>query len=345
MASESSSDETSALRIGLLGTGRIGAMHAELLQFQVPGASVAGLFDVFPKSAQAVSEKVGAPVFGSATDLINSPTVDAVAIATSTDTHVDLIVESAEAGKPIFCEKPVSLAIEEVDRALVAVGSADVPLQIGFNRRFDASHAAVQKAVADGTVGDLRQISIISRDPAPPPVSYIEVSGGIFNDMTIHDFDMARFIAGSEVEEVYARGTVTVDPAIGAAGDLDTITVLLVHANGVQTTISNCRQAAYGYDQRVEAFGSLGVSASENHADHYTVTRTAAGGSSAVVPHFFLDRYIPSYVAQWESFVAAVTSGSPTAVNGADGRAPLVIGKAALRSVQEQRPVKISEFD
>lgn len=333
------------LRIGLLGTGRIGAMHADLIQFQVAGASVGGLFDVMSASAEAVSAKVGAPVFAAASELINSPDIDAIAIATSTDTHVDLIVEAAQAGKPIFCEKPVSLAIEEVDRALAAVESAGVALQIGFNRRFDASHAAVRQAVVDGTIGDLRQISIISRDPAPPPISYIEVSGGIFNDMTIHDFDMARFVAGSEVAEVYARGAVTVDPAIGTAGDLDTITVLLVHADGTQTTISNCRQAAYGYDQRVEAFGSLGVSASENHADHYTVTRTAAGGASAAVPHFFLDRYIPSYVAQWEAFVAAVSNETPTLVNGTDGRAPLVIGKAALRSVQEQRPVKISEFD
>ena len=333
------------LRIGLLGAGRIGSMHAELLQFQVPNAMVADVYDIMQPAAEAVATKVGPTVFATAEELITSPEVDAVAIATSTDTHVKLIVAAADANKPIFCEKPVSLAIEEVDRALAAVDAAQVPLQIGFNRRFDAGHAAVQQAVASGTIGEVRQVTITSRDPSPPPISYVEVSGGIFNDMTIHDFDMARFVTGADVEEVFAYGAVMVDPAIGDAGDFDTITVLMRHSNGVQTTITNCRQAAYGYDQRVEAFGSLGVSTSENQADHYTVTRTEQGGATAVVPHFFLDRYIPSYVTQWQQFVEAVTNGTPTPVNGHDGRAPLVIGKAALRSAKEQRPVKISEID
>jgi len=333
------------LKMGVLGTGRIGSMHADLLQHQVAGARVTAVFDVFAEAATNIGAAVGAEVMDSAEALISSPEVDAVAICTSTDTHVDMMVAAAEAGKAIFCEKPISLDIEQVDRGLDAVAAAGVPLQIGFNRRFDAGHAAVRRAVVDGTVGDVRQVRITSRDPEPPPIAYVKVSGGIFNDMTIHDFDMARFVTGSDVVEVYAKGACLVDPAIGEAGDLDTIVVMLTHADGAITTIDNCRQAAYGYDQRVEAFGSLGLASSENQLDHNTITRTATGGQTAKVPYFFLDRYIPSYLAQWEAFVAAVTNGEPIPVTGADGRAPLVIGKAALRSVQEQRPVQISEFD
>lgn len=335
----------SQLRIGLLGTGRIGSMHADLLQNQVTDTEVTGVFDVMAESAALVGGSVGATVHDSAAALINAADVDAVAIATSTDTHVEMMIAAAEAGKPIFCEKPISLDLDQVDQALEAVAAAGVPLQIGFNRRFDAGHAAVRRAVINGTIGELRQVSITSRDPEPPPISYIEVSGGIFCDMTIHDFDMARFVTGSEVVEVYAKGDCRVDAAIGAAGDLDTVSVMLTHADGTLTMIDNCRQAAYGYDQRVEAFGSQGVSTSENLLDHYALTRTARGGYTAKVPYFFLDRYIPSYLAQWESFVSAVSSGEPTEVSGADGRAPLVMGLAAWRSVREERPVLISEFD
>lgn len=341
----SETNETKSLRVGLLGTGRIGSMHADLIQNQVDGAEVSGVFDVMSESAQRVGEAVGATVFDSAEALITSPDVDAVAIATSTDTHVDMMIAAAAAGKAIFCEKPISLDLNKVDDALAAVEKAGVPLQIGFNRRFDAGHSAVRQAVADGTVGELRQVRITSRDPEPPPIAYVKVSGGIFCDMTIHDFDMARYITGSEVIEVYAKGDCRVDPAIGAEGDLDTVVVILTHDDGTITTIDNCRQAAYGYDQRVEAFGSLGMSTSENQLDNNTITRTATGGHQAKVPYFFLDRYIPSYLEQWRAFTQAVRNGEPVPVNGADGRAPLVIGMAALRSVREERPVAVSEFD
>ncbi|MEM9653915.1 MAG: inositol 2-dehydrogenase [Actinomycetota bacterium] len=333
------------VRIGVLGTGRIGSMHADLLQHQVAGARVTAVFDVMTDSAAAAGAAVGAPVMETAAALIEHPDVDAVAICTSTDTHVEIMVAAAKAGKAIFCEKPISLDLEQVDVGLTAVAEAGVPLHIGFNRRFDAGHAAVRRAVADGTVGQVRQVRITSRDPAPPPIAYIKVSGGIFNDMTIHDFDMARFVTGSDVVEVYAKGACLVDPAIGEAGDLDTVVVMLTHEDGTITTIDNCRQAAYGYDQRVEAFGSEGVASSENQLDHNTIIRTDRGGATAKVPYFFLDRYIPSYVAQWEAFVAAVAAGTPMPVSGADGRAPLVIGQAAWRSVREQRPVLTSEFD
>lgn len=333
----------SPMRVGVLGVGRIGAMHADLVHHRVEGAVVSGVFDVHAPGAAAVGESLDVTVFSSAAELIGSDTVDVVAICSSTDTHVDLIVEAAAAGKPIFCEKPLSLSLDEVDRALAAVEAAGVPLHVGFNRRFDASHRAVRDAAADGTLGELRQVHITSRDPGPPPIAYIEVSGGIFLDMTIHDFDMARYVVGSEVAEVYARGAVKVDPAIGEAGDLDTVTVVLTHENGVVTTIDNCRQAAYGYDQRVEAFGSLGVATSENHVDHSMIMRGADGGRTAKVQHFFLDRYIPSYLDQWAEVLDAFRTDGPTPVSGADGRAPLVMGVAAWRSFREGRPVPLSE--
>ena len=332
------------LRIGVLGVGRIGSMHVDLIANRTEGATVTGVFDVFTEGAEAVARQHGVTAFDSAEALISADDTDAVAICTSTDTHVDLIIAAAEAGKAIFCEKPVSLDLAEVDRGLTAVASAGVPLHIGFNRRFDPGHRAVRDAVAEGTVGDLRQIAITSRDPAPPPIAYIERSGGIFCDMTIHDFDMARYVAGSEVVEVVAKGWISVDPAIGEVGDYDTATVMLTHENGVITTIDNCRQCAYGYDQRVEAFGSAGAAISENHREHYAVTLTGDGGSSALVPNFFLERYIPSYVIQWNEFVTAVRAGAPTPISGADGRAPLVMGLAARRSVAEGRPVATSEI-
>ncbi len=332
------------LRIGVLGVGRIGSMHVDLIANRTEGGAVAGVFDVYVEGAAAVADTFGVTNFESAEELITSDAVDAVAICTSTDTHVDLMVAAAEAGKAIFCEKPVSLDLDEVDRGLAAVEEADVPLHIGFNRRFDAGHRSVRQAVADGTIGDLRQVSITSRDPAPPPIAYIERSGGIFCDMTIHDFDMARYVVGSEVVEVFAKGWITVDQAIGDAGDYDTVTVMLTHENGVVTTIDNCRQCSYGYDQRVEAFGSAGAAISENHRENYAITLTGDGGRSALVPNFFLERYIPSYITQWNEFIAAVTSGSPPPVSGADGRAPLVMGLAAGRSATEGRPVATADI-
>jgi myo-inositol 2-dehydrogenase/D-chiro-inositol 1-dehydrogenase len=270
--------------------------------------------------------------------------VDAVAICSSTDTHVDLLIGAARAGKAIFCEKPISLDLALVDGALDVVARAGVPLQIGFNRRFDAAHASVRDAVVTGAVGDVHMVRITSRDPAPPPISYVKVSGGLFLDMMIHDFDMARFVTGSEVVEVFACGAVRVDPAIGEAGDIDTAVVMLTHDNGCITTIDNSRQAVYGYDQRVEAFGSGGLAASENPLQHTGIRRGAAGTTSTNSPYFFLDRYVPSYVAQWRAFVEYVRSGGVSPVDAACGRAPLVIGLAAKRSLAEGRPVRCSEI-
>ena len=335
---------TTTVRIGVIGVGRIGRMHAELLARRVPGAAVTWVHDAHEDSARGVAEQLGISAASGLDELLGAADVDAVAICTSTDTHADLIVAAAQAGKAIFCEKPVSLDLVEVDRALAAVGAAGVPFQIGFNRRFDPAHAAVAAAVAAGELGEPQLVRISSRDPAPPPMEYVARSGGIFLDMTIHDFDMARFVAGSEVVEVYARGGVRVDPAFTAAGDVDTAVVVLEHENGCLTTIDNSRQAVYGYDQRVEVFGSAGMAASENPLAHSAVVRTAAGMRAATLPYFYLERYIPSYLGEWNAFVAAVGERRTPPVGAVDARAPLVIGLAAWRSVREARPVRVAEI-
>jgi myo-inositol 2-dehydrogenase/D-chiro-inositol 1-dehydrogenase len=337
--------ETGTVRIGVVGVGRIGRMHASLLMHQVPGASVAMVHDAHEDTARGVADELGVAAAGEVDELLSASDVDAVAICSSTDTHADLIVGAARAGKAIFCEKPVSLDLGEVDRALAAVDEAGVPFQIGFNRRFDPGHAAVAAAVADGTVGDPHLVRISSRDPAPPPLGYVRTSGGIFLDMTIHDFDMARFVTGSEVVDVFARGAVRIDTAFAEADDVDTAVVMLTHANGCLTTIDNSRQAVYGYDQRVEVFGSAGMAASENPLAHAALMRTAAGTSAATLPYFYLERYVPSYLREWQAFVAAVSTGETPPVTAADARAPLVIGLAAWRSLRENRPVAMAEVD
>jgi myo-inositol 2-dehydrogenase / D-chiro-inositol 1-dehydrogenase len=330
------------LRIAIIGAGRIGSMHARLVAQEIPGAQLASVADAVPSIAESVAGPLGVPARG-VDEAITAPDTDAVAICSSTDTHTDLIVAAADAGKAIFCEKPISLDLRSVDRAIAATDDAGVLLMVGFNRRFDPAHNAVRQAVASGEIGDPHLVRITSRDPAPPPLSYIAVSGGIFLDMTIHDFDMARFVTGSEVLEVYAQGAVRIEPGIGEAGDVDTAVVTLRHANGCLTAIDNSRQAVYGFDQRVEVFGSRGMAASENPPSHTTVVSTVRGTHRPRLPHFFLDRYTPSYIHEWTAFIEAVRTGAPSPVAGQDGRAPLEIGLAAWRSVHEHRPVAVGE--
>jgi myo-inositol 2-dehydrogenase/D-chiro-inositol 1-dehydrogenase len=332
------------IRIGVLGCGRIGRMHAELLATRVEGAALTAVYDVVPEAAISTAAHCGVAAAASPDELIGHPDVDAVAICSSTNTHIDLLVAAARAGKPVFIEKPLSLDLAEVDRGITAVELAGIPVQVGFNRRFDASHRAVRDRVAAGDVGDVHLVRITSRDPAPPPIEYVKVSGGIFNDMTIHDFDMARFVTGSEVVDVFAHGAVRVDPAIGDAGDFDTAVVTLRHADGAITTIDNSRRAVYGYDQRVEVFGSGGIAVSENPLTTTTVYRNAEGGFQSTVPYFFLDRYIPSYLAEWAAFVDVVRHGAPSPITIHDGRAPLVLGIAAGISARERRIVPVSEI-
>jgi len=333
---------TKPLRIAVAGVGRIGRMHATIVAQRTPGACLAAVFDVAQDLAQDVASSLGVDSASSIDELINSDDVDAIAICTSTDTHVDIAVQAAAAGKAMFCEKPISMSLAEVDRCLTAVDSAGVAFMVGFNRRFDPSHKAVRDAVADGRVGEVRLAHIISRDPAPPPISYIKVSGGMFIDMTIHDFDMARYVVGSPVVRVMAQGAVRVDPAIGEAGDVDTAVTVLTHANGVITTIDNCRQASYGYDQRVEVFGSLGSASSQNLRKNSTEILTAAGGGTEVLPDFFIERYEAAYLLEWQAFVSYVRDGGPSPVPGEAGRAALVLGEAAWASVRSGVPVDVA---
>jgi myo-inositol 2-dehydrogenase/D-chiro-inositol 1-dehydrogenase len=326
----------------ILGAGRIGSLHAEIVARETPGAELVGVCDTEPSVAQALGRRLSTPVL-TFDEVVNRPDVDAVAVCTSTDTHTDAIIRLAQSGKAIFCEKPISLDLALVDEALATVNANGVPLMVGFNRRFDPSHQAVRDAVISGAVGEVHIVRITSRDPAPPPLEYIKVSGGIFLDMTVHDFDMARFVTGSEVVEVFAQAATRIDPAIGEAGDFDTLVVNLRHADGALSVIDNSRQAVYGYDQRVEVFGSNGVAASQNWPLHSTVTMGANGGTSAPLQNFFLDRYRQSYQREWRAFVDAVTNGSSLPVTGADGRAPLVLGIAARMSVESGRAIDVSE--
>lgn len=331
------------VRVGVLGLGRIGRMHADLLAHDVPGATVTAVADTDPVTLAAVTERLHVPGSVDPLDVINDQNVDAVAICTPTPTHVDLVLAAATAGKPIMCEKPISLDLESTDRALTAVERAGVLLQIGFNRRFDPGHAAVATAVASGEIGVPEIVRISSRDPAPPPIDYLMVSGGIFVDQTIHDFDMARYVTRSEVVAITAVGTVRVDPKIGEIEDLDTVAITLRHADGCLTQIDNSRRAVYGFDQRVEVFGSDGVATSENQPAHGAVIRSATGGRTAPLPRFFLERYLPSYLNQWASFTASVRDGSPPLVTGGDARAALILARTAAESARTGRTIEIEE--
>ena len=331
------------VRIGVLGCGRIGRMHAELIARQVPGADVTAVYDVIDDASAALANDLGVRRAAAPHEILEADDVDAVAICTSTHTHIDLLVAAAKAGKAAFVEKPLALNLADVDRGVAAAEAAGIPVQVGFNRRFDPSHRYVRDRVAAGEIGDVHLVRISSRDPEPPPLVYLDESGGIFCDMTIHDFDMIRYVTQSEVTEVYATGAVLIDNAIGGVGDLDTAVIVCHHENGAISTIDNSRQAVYGYDQRVEAFGSAGMAASENPLTATAVTRTADGAHGPTLPYFFLERYIPSYLAEWEAFTAMM-EGAPSPVTLADGRAPLVIGLAAWRSVHERRPVRTDEI-
>jgi myo-inositol 2-dehydrogenase/D-chiro-inositol 1-dehydrogenase len=330
----------STIRVGLIGAGRIGRLHAELLARRVPGAAVGIVHDVHRPFAVDLARELGVPVAADVDEVLGSD-VDAVAVCSSADTHVDLMVAAAEAGKAVFCEKPVSLDLEELERGLDAIESHGVPFQVGFNRRFDPAHASVQEAVAAGQIGEPHLVRISSRDPEPPSLEYVRTSGGLFLDMMIHDFDMARFVTGSEVVEVFARGGVRVAPTFAEAGDIDTALVTLVHANGCLTAIDNCRATAYGFDQRVEAFGPDGMAASENPPAHSGMVMTADGARRPPLPHFFLERYLPSYEREWQAFVSALQAGTAPPVGVQDARAPLVIGLAAWQSLREGRAVRL----
>ncbi len=343
MSAPGSRGAPSPLRVGLIGAGRIGRMHAGLLAGGVNGAMLSAVADAMADLAEEIGRTYNVPAVR--TDrLIADPAIDAVAICAPTSTHVRYIIEAAEAGKSIFCEKPVSLELAEVDRALAVVSRVGARLMVGFNRRFDPSHAAVRAAVANGSVGAPHLVRITSRDPEPPPMSYARGSGGIFLDMTVHDFDMARYVVGSEVVEVTAAGAVRIEPELEEIGDVDTAVTMLRHENGCLTVIDNSRQASYGYDQRVEVLGAKGLAGSDNPRATTAFTWDGSGTRTATLPYFFIERYRESYLRQWEAFIASVASGTPPPTSGADGRAALVLGLAAKRSLSEHRTVQTAEI-
>jgi myo-inositol 2-dehydrogenase/D-chiro-inositol 1-dehydrogenase len=333
------------INVGIIGAGRIGRLHAEHLAYRIPQANVLAVSDIILEAAQKCATACDIPTAAQDPQVImDNPDIEAVIICSSTDTHAQMIKEAAAAGKHIFCEKPIALDLAHIDRALEAVEKAGVKLQIGFNRRFDANHRRVRRAVEEGEIGRPHLLHIVSRDPAPPSIEYIRVSGGMFLDMTIHDFDMARFLIDSQVEEIYAAGGVMVDPAIGEAGDIDTAVITLRFKNGVIGTIDNSRQAVYGYDQRVEVFGSKGAISTGNI---YPNTATVHGPESIhrdLPLNFFMDRYVDSYVTEMQAFIASIQQHTTPLVTGRDGRIPVVMGHAAIKSYQENRPVKLGEI-
>jgi myo-inositol 2-dehydrogenase/D-chiro-inositol 1-dehydrogenase len=333
------------VRIAVLGCGRIGRMHAENIAAHGK-ANLAGVFDVAPTASQWVADKLRTKVFASAEDAISSKDVDAILIATSTPTHADLLEKTVAAGKPVLCEKPIDLSLNRVNRCARTIGNTNVPIMLGFVRRFDAGHRAVRDMVQSGDIGDLHQVVITSRDPGMPPVAYAEASGGIFRDMTIHDFDMARFVLGEEIAEVSAIGSRLVDPGLmNRLDDYDTVSVVLKTDSGKQCIINNSRQALYGYDQRVEALGNTGMAVSENRRTNMaTLHRADFTGQGAPLLNFFIDRYAEAFMAEIAAFVDAVESGAPPNVGFEDGRLALVLAEAAIRSAAESRTIKVSEI-
>ncbi len=333
---------TDAITLGLIGAGRIGRIHAENLTRRLPGARLLAVADVFEEAAQRAAADFGIPnAYADPRPIFDDPAIDAVVICSSTDTHAEFIEQAAAAGKHIFCEKPIHLDLDRIDRALAAVEAAGVKLQIGFNRRFDPSFARAQELVASGAIGEPHILRITSRDPAPPPIEYIKVSGGIFLDMTIHDFDMARFLIHDEVAEIYAAGGMLVDPAIGDAGDIDTTLITLKFRNGVVGAIDNSRRAVYGYDQRVEVFGSEGVVMVGNVKPDTAVLTNESGVHSAKPLYFFLERYAEAYQNEMAAFLEAIREDKTPPVTGADGRIPVIMGYAAWESYRNNLPVQV----
>jgi myo-inositol 2-dehydrogenase/D-chiro-inositol 1-dehydrogenase len=328
------------MRIGLLGAGRIGQIHGRSAA-EHKSATLAAVFDVDAKAAGAIAAGTGATVAKGIPDIIGDKSIDAVLICTPTDTHADLIEQAAKAGKAIFCEKPVDLSAERVRACLKVVADTKAKLMIGFNRRFDPSFASLQKRLAAGEVGKPEIVTILSRDPGPPPISYITRSGGLFRDMMIHDLDMARFLLGEEPVEVSAMAACLVDPAIGQAGDIDTAVVTLKTKSGKLAQISNSRRATYGYDQRIEVHGSGGLLRADNQFATTVEKATGAGFASDPVLNFFLERYTPAYRAEMDTFVTGVLEGKPLNPTGEDGLRALVLADAAEESAKSGKSVKV----
>ena len=331
------------IRLGVIGAGRIGKLHARNLSFMVPNAEILAVSDVYREAAEQCAAECHIPkATADHREIMDNPDIDAIFICSSTDTHSQMIIEGAEAGKHIFCEKPIDFDLARIDKALSAVEKAGVKLQIGFNRRFDPSFKHARELVAAGKIGTPHVVRITSRDPEAPPISYVKVSGGLFLDMTIHDFDMCRYLLGENVTEVYAVGTSLVDPEIGKAGDIDTALITLTYESGAYCAIDNSRQAVYGYDQRIEVFGSEGCIVVGNRTPYEGTLYTSDTVQNPMPLYFFLERYNESYIEEVRQFITAIQQNNPSPVPGIDGKIPVVMGLAAQQSLKERRPVEVS---
>jgi len=333
--------------VGIIGAGRIGKVHTESICNYVRNAKIKTVADPFMNAdTEAWLRSMG--VENTTTDhhdILNDPEIDAVLICSSTNTHSIISLEAIAAGKHVFCEKPIDHDLSKIMQVVEALKTSKVKYQVGFNRRFDHNFAAVKQAVTDGKVGDVHIVKITSRDPAPPSAEYAAVSGGMFLDMTIHDFDMVRFLAGCDAEEIYVQSAVLVDPAIGEAGDVDTAVITLKMENGAIAVIDNSRRAAYGYDQRAEVFGSKGMAATSNDTQSSMVLSNEDGVTGEKPLYFFLERYMQSFATEIKGFINAIENDTDTLVGVEDGLKPVLMGLAAKKSVLEHRPVKLSEIE
>ena len=334
------------VNVGIIGAGRIGKVHVESICTQVPNAKVKMLADPFMTDATAEwAKNMGVEaVTKDYKEILADPDIDAVLICSSTDTHSPISVEAIKAGKHVFCEKPIDHDVKKIQDVIDALKDSNVKYQVGFNRRFDHNFEAVQQAVAAGKVGDIHVIKVTSRDPEPPCAEYVKVSGGMFLDMTIHDFDMVRFLAGCNAEEVYVEAAVLVDPAIGEAGDVDTAVITLKMENGAIAVIDNSRKAVYGYDQRAEVFGSKGMVATGNDSASMAVISNENGVTGEKPLYFFLERYMAAYAKEVKCFIKSIEEDTDTPLGVMDGLQPVLMGLAAKKSLEEHRPVKISEI-
>ncbi len=334
------------INIGIIGAGRIGHLHCKNLVLNIAGAEVLMVSDILEEQAVRLAKEFNiSHASKDYMDIIENENIDAVLICSSTDTHHFMIEEAAKAGKHIFCEKPIDFDLKKIDSALNAVEQAGVKLQIGFNRRFDANFKKAREIIKQGRIGKLSTFKITSRDPAPPPIEYLERCGGIFADMTIHDFDMARYISGSEVDEVYVSGGVLVNEVCRQAGDLDTVVVILKFKNGIIGMIENSRSTVYGYDQRLEAFGSEGmVNVGNKLLDTVELTDSECTRKS-LLPHFFLERYNESFIEEMKEFVECIKKDADPPVAGIDGKIPILMAKAAKLSHDRNKPVRIDELN
>ncbi|MBY6042863.1 inositol 2-dehydrogenase [Phaeobacter italicus] len=327
------------MKVALFGAGRIGKVHAASIKTD-PRSELVAVTDVMTEAAEALAAEYGIKAC-SADEILADSSIDAILIASSTNTHSDLIEAGVKAGKAIFCEKPIDLSLERAHQVLKIAASHDKPMMMGFNRRFDPNFMAVKAALEAGEIGKGEMLAVTSYDPAPPPVSYIKVSGGLYRDMMIHDFDMCSYLFGMP-KSVMAHGSCLVDPQIGEAGDIDTAVVVLTYEDGRIATIRNSRRAPYGYDQRVEVLGSDGTLAAENELENTVVKSTTSGVTSAKPVYFFLERYMRAYGIEWSAFVDAVVDGKPVPAGIQDGVNALALAEAANQSLQSGRPVDVT---